>query len=494
MLNRSNYKKIIDVRDTKSLASHFIFDNLLLDGSDPTGSAVDYSYGMSRDTDGAIIPNINGDISWGDIDISNEKTKELISDYDGGIRIGLSDDIIPDGRVGSVRLISRKLFKGGVFVFDIEHVPIGCGIWPAIWLNGFVGGTDQYHEPKGTDKYSSGIRKLAASTINENFSHVCNDVDQTLTNVKDPHLSDYAKRDVYVGMWPTGGEFDILEQTNFSNTNLVSIHGGPKCEVSTSNKANFYQPWLGDDYKQLGLRSVCGQTYDGFGPYSGCKADAYLANKGQTKLPNGTTRYNCPMQSAINAGNSQIVGPPGSFGEAFNGSRGGVYAVQWIPKKRLNVWWYPYAEYDRTNLGKSSGPLSNNPDPSTWSEKTLVAGYILDNNNAIHDGCDFNYQGIIINIAVGGGWGAGAVPTYCSVNNKTASSDFLNYLHTCYKADPHSADNNTDGGWDPDNGCYDGGKSASERGADAKPVFYSEAYFKIRNIKVFQNITDDNIW
>jgi len=34
----------------------------------------------------------------------------------------------------SVRLEGKRRFDKGLFVFDVEHMPAGCGMWPAIWL------------------------------------------------------------------------------------------------------------------------------------------------------------------------------------------------------------------------------------------------------------------------------------------------------------------------------------------------------------------------
>ncbi len=39
----------------------------------------------------------------------------------------------------------------------------------------------------------------------------------------------------------------------------------------------------------------------------------------------------------------------------------------------------------------------------------------------------------------------------------------------------------------PETGCYDGAKNAKFRGINRNPVFYTDAYFLIRSIKVFQN-------
>ena len=36
----------------------------------------------------------------------------------------------------SVRVQSNKLFTEGIFIIDLEHMPTGCGTWPAFWLCG----------------------------------------------------------------------------------------------------------------------------------------------------------------------------------------------------------------------------------------------------------------------------------------------------------------------------------------------------------------------
>jgi hypothetical protein len=41
-----------------------------------------------------------------------------------------------DGVPESIRLESRTRFNGGLFLFDAEHIPTGCGTWPAFWTFG----------------------------------------------------------------------------------------------------------------------------------------------------------------------------------------------------------------------------------------------------------------------------------------------------------------------------------------------------------------------
>ena len=485
---RKMYKKIFDVTNLKQLKDNFVWDNPREDGSDPTGGMVDYGYGMATDGKGNILKNINGDISWGEIQ-DNPTSKELISDYNGGIKINLSN-LMFNNLVGAPRLMSRKLFRGGLFIFDVEHVPIGCGVWPALWMNGFIGAPDQYHQNENGPTYKEDMKKLANTTIGttELYSHICKNKDDAIDGRRDPHLSKLTGRDIYPMEWPGGGEIDVLEQTNFSPTNLVSIHGGSNCQVTTSLEDTPFMgsPIYGSEYNLL--RSVCGGK--------ACKSDVFDDGTNHKNMPS------CPERSVNDAGNSQINVPNG-FGENFNNKKGGVYAVQWIPKEKLYVWFYPNNLFPKEHLEKNKGPLSNNPNPDNWNVeemsnvsnkyyRTLVASYILNDKNAIVEGCDLNFQGIIINITLGGGWGGSAMPKYCNVNN---NSEWTDYIPKCYSSSTDRANNNLDGAYDPETKCYDGGRSGEFRGVNSKALFYSEAYFLIRSIKVFQNgITDQQVW
>jgi hypothetical protein len=566
------YTNIFTVKNMKDFQQNFLLDNPNGDGvegesgSDPTGGAVDYSFMFEKNKDGSIIPNENGDTTWQNI----PDNAKLISEYENGIKIELDDKII-NGVVGAPRLISKKLFKGGLFVFDVEHIPVGCTVWPAIWTNGFVGKPDQYHAKKGTKEYEDGIEKLAKST------KLCGSVEEALKPMKtpEPNLSEYLGKDVYVSMWPSGGEIDIVEQTNFRNNNLFSVHSGASCEVGVyaDNHENNYMVSgieIDPQYKDYNLRSGCGATFwpdpnskpgdenYGLGPYSGCATkDTMIGEKGGTETRNieGDYRYNCPQHASTNAGNTQVIGPNGSFGPLFNENGGGVFVMEWDPNNFVNMWFFPAILFPGDTLTAPGKPLSESPDPSSWTnkmtstvkkdhkEKVLIASYKLNDPNAITQGCDFNYQSIIINITLGGGWGGSSVPKYCTIDkpqpvnnrvtrgisslisplivenysnnifdlakditkvlirdnigNKKASSSksdddyWRRYIKNCYNSDTEEANKNK--GTDPNTKCYDGSLSKSHRGSTAKPVFFSEAYFKIRSISVFQKDLD-NVW
>jgi hypothetical protein len=82
---------------------------------------------------GENIPNENGYITWQNI----PEDAELISEYENCIKIELDDKII-DGLVSVPLLISKKLFRGGLFVFDVEHIPVGCTVWSSINFSTFL--------------------------------------------------------------------------------------------------------------------------------------------------------------------------------------------------------------------------------------------------------------------------------------------------------------------------------------------------------------------
>lgn len=50
------------------------------------------------------------------------------------IRVLPKDDTGTAGRP-TVKILSRQRYTHGLFIFDIGHVPYGCGTWPAIWMS-----------------------------------------------------------------------------------------------------------------------------------------------------------------------------------------------------------------------------------------------------------------------------------------------------------------------------------------------------------------------
>lgn len=80
--------------------------------------------------------------------------------------------IVPNGVRGrdSIRIESKETYNSGLFIFDIDHMPTGCGTWPALWL--------------------------------------------------------------YGSNWPYNGEIDIIEGANLVKSNQVTLHTGNACTMS----------------------------------------------------------------------------------------------------------------------------------------------------------------------------------------------------------------------------------------------------------------------
>eukprot|EP00466_Bigelowiella_natans_P013088 jgi/Bigna1/72538/fgenesh1_pg.20_\ len=81
----------------------------------------------------------------------------------------------------SIRVQSRKVFNGGVFVIDLDHIPSGCGTWPAFWSVG--------------------------------------------------------------PQWPDNGEIDILEGVHRNVQDISTLHTREKCSMQTVDTALFTGSW-----------------------------------------------------------------------------------------------------------------------------------------------------------------------------------------------------------------------------------------------------------
>jgi hypothetical protein len=60
---------------------------------------------------------------------------QLIGNTSNLIYLGVdsANSYLPDGPGRpSVRLESKSTFTEGLFVFDLTHIPVGCGTWPGI--------------------------------------------------------------------------------------------------------------------------------------------------------------------------------------------------------------------------------------------------------------------------------------------------------------------------------------------------------------------------
>jgi len=92
---------------------------------------------------------------------------------------------IADSRMGrkSVRLESRAAFNSGLFVITVDHIPTGCGTWPAFWMFG----QDERH------------------------------------------------------VWPTWGEYDIIEGVHRTRHVITTLHTTDGCDQTTVNAGEDFE-------------------------------------------------------------------------------------------------------------------------------------------------------------------------------------------------------------------------------------------------------------
>ncbi|TFK35124.1 glycoside hydrolase family 16 protein [Crucibulum laeve] len=103
------------------------------------------------------------DALWKNLTYVDENSFILRTDY--------TNTLDPNGPGrDSVRVMSKKTYSTVTTVFDVRHMPQGCGTWPAIW---------------------------------------------TTTT----------------GKWPDGGEVDIMEGVNDQWSNQATLHTGPGCTM-----------------------------------------------------------------------------------------------------------------------------------------------------------------------------------------------------------------------------------------------------------------------
>jgi len=91
----------------------------------------------------------------------------------------------------SVRLESTATYETAVMVFDVRHMPQGCGTWPAVWTC---------------------VPSISISKAIPLFTHM--------------YLSFSLGED-----WPNNGEVDILEGVNDISPNAATLHTNSGCTM-----------------------------------------------------------------------------------------------------------------------------------------------------------------------------------------------------------------------------------------------------------------------
>ncbi|KAE8220694.1 hypothetical protein CF319_g5819 [Tilletia indica] len=209
---------------------------------------------------------------------------------------------VNSGFRGSVRISSNYRVGDGVIIANITHAPSGCSVWPAFW------------------------------TLGE-------------------------------GLWPFGGEIDLLEWANNAELNggdnSITLHTGPGCSVQQPGDQN---------------GRVISHNCDSFATGNqGCQVRAKSDGR------NGTAA------EGFNANGGAIIAMERDFGD--NGY--GIRVWQW-PRNNLS------AIPDEVLAGNKT------LNPSSWG--TPTASFPVNP----HCSSAFNDHQIIFDITLGGVWAAGA--------------------------------------------------------------------------------------
>ncbi|CAK7222654.1 hypothetical protein SCUCBS95973_004917 [Sporothrix curviconia] len=140
---------LVDNYNSTNFFTNFAF----FDAADPTNGFVDYADAQTASQNG-LAGYVNNMVYLG----ADHTTQDPAS----------------PGRA-STRVTSNKGYDKGLFVADIEHMPVGCGVWPAFW------------------------------TLGAN--------------------------------WPAGGEIDIIEGVNSQTTDAITLHTSSGCTMSNSGSS-----------------------------------------------------------------------------------------------------------------------------------------------------------------------------------------------------------------------------------------------------------------
>lgn len=79
----------------------------------------------------------NGHVKY--VDRETAERNSYAQTGEGAVRMNVdSSQLFPRGGQGrpALRLVSSNAYTHGLFVFDVAHMPTGCGTWPAYWLLG----------------------------------------------------------------------------------------------------------------------------------------------------------------------------------------------------------------------------------------------------------------------------------------------------------------------------------------------------------------------
>ncbi|XP_006456982.1 hypothetical protein AGABI2DRAFT_195916 [Agaricus bisporus var. bisporus H97] len=157
----------------------------------------------------AISDPTHGRVNYVDANTARSRGLAVAQSSNSFILRADSNNVLNPGGAGrdSVRVRSRNTYSHHVAVFDIHHMPEGCGTWPAVW-------------------------------------------------------------ETQESIWPNGGEVDIVEGVNNQSPNAATLHTNQGCTMPSSRQQTGQSTQL-DCNVAVNGNSGCGvrfPTSNSFGP------------------------------------------------------------------------------------------------------------------------------------------------------------------------------------------------------------------------------------
>ncbi|KAG6811645.1 hypothetical protein H0H92_006460 [Tricholoma furcatifolium] len=254
----------------------------------------------------------NGLVNYQNADDAKSKGLAVVTDGQLVLSVDDTTSLPPGGKRDSVRISTQKTYNGGLFIADFAAMPVGCSTWPAYWSVG-------------------------------------------------PN-------------WPAGGEIDVLEGVQNSDTNQYTLH--------TS---------------------------------AGCSSDSTIST---TSKLLGTT---CESSGSDNNGCAFKDTDTRSYGQGFNSIGGGVFAHLW-DSDGIKIWHFARGEIP-------ADITAGTPDPTSWP--TPAAQF----PQATCDISQHFYDHVlVIDTTLCGDWAGAAYPTSgCPGTCAEAVADPSNFTNAKWK-------------------------------------------------------------
>ncbi|KAH3755912.1 glycoside hydrolase family 16 protein [Pelomyxa schiedti] len=227
----------------------------------------------------------------------------------------------------SVRIESTKTWNQGIFAIDLDHMPAGCGTWPAFWLCG-------------------------------------------------PN-------------WPNGGEIDIIEGVNVQVSDQTTLHTNDGCDMSaepsymftgnwgtgpSGNNADNCYVYASDQYSNQGCGIVTSESYTFGTPFNQKGGGVYALVWNSTGIASYFWLHNSvPSDLKSDQPNPNSWGTPYAYFMLGSNCASNHFYDQSII---INLtfcgdWAGSNFPYDCPNMGTCDSYVQNNPSAFTESYFTI---------------------------------------------------------------------------------------------------------------------------